>query len=447
MASQLGARGHGERYRAFVLVDKRKAQGVFRSWDEAEAFADENNFSLDHLFEFETKSAHPDHLHLMAARWDEGWQFVGEWSRFAPYWESPPSQIRLDHYELKGDKFVLFRQCEFTWRPGLLQTINPMAPDEALRFSERAQPKPKPPAPPAPERPRVSPLKPIGQPPREPATEPEKPPVKGPEKLPEPGKPPLLGEPEQPVDRPATDKQPVREEPHPNAPKPKISFQKRKPLRLKSQKAGPKPIPDFKPPPPPPLGENDAAPSSVELAQAQLTAVKESLEKRDQPTGKPKRIWPIRVLLPIFAIFICWGGGIFWVFKPEPTAQNILDQVTTLARARVLVIEPGQIFFQLPVDPINQQRWVQSLELDPILETEPFLIPTYHALDTWQRSSGFVRPPYAAVEVREWWNLRLRTVRFGFYHQWEDGSILLLDLESDLLIGWSYAPRLPDLLN
>jgi hypothetical protein len=101
----------------------------------------------------------------------------------------------------------------------------------------------------------------------------------------------------------------------------------------------------------------------------------------------------------------------------------------------------------LEVDPIDQQRWVKSLQLDPISEADPFFIPTYHTLDTWQKGQGFVRPPYADIEVREWWKLRLRTVRYGFYHQWDDGSILLLDLESDLLIGWSYAARLPDLLN
>jgi hypothetical protein len=230
------------------------------------------------------------------------------------------------------------------------------------------------------------------------------------------------------------------------AQKPRISFQKKKPLRLKSQKVGPKPIPDFKPAPPPPSAINTER-SSVELAQAQLAAQQNAAEQSGAPSGKPRRIWPLRVLVPIFAVFICWGGGIFWVFKPEPTAQNILTQVTTLARARVMVIEPGQIFFQLEVDPINQQRWVQSLGLIPVSETEPILIPTYHTLDTWQKSSGFVRPPYANIEVREWWKLRLRTIRYGFFHEWEDGSILILDLESDLLIGWSRAQRLPELLN
>ena len=451
MASKLGSHGQDESRRAFVLVDKDIARGVFRSWDDAEDFANENNFSLDNLLEFETKKDYPDHLHLMAAKWGAEWKFVGEWSKFAPYWESAPSQIRLDHYHVKGGEFVIFRQCEFTWRPGLLQTINPMAPDEALRFSEQAKPKQE--APGSEQRSKISPLKPIGGFQKtEPDSKPETP-----EKA---GKPPLIGDPEPPVEsiqpKPklsttasgtSQTTEQVQKESAPDTPAAKISFQKKKPLRLKSQKAGPKPIPEFKPPPPPPVGSSDAHASSVELAQAQLAAESNLSGEGDATAGKPRKIWPIRVLLPIFAIFICWGGGVFWVFKPEPTAQKILDQVTTLSRARVLVIEPGQIFFQLPVDPINQQRWVQSLGLDPISETEPFSIPTYHALDTWQKSSGFVRPPYAAVEVREWWNLRLRTIRYGFYHEWEDGSILILDLESDFLIGWSYASRLPDLLN
>jgi hypothetical protein len=391
MAAKLGADGHSAQRRAFVLVDKDTAQGVFSSWDAAETFADENHFSLDRLLEFETNRDHPDHLHLMAAKWEDGWKFVGEWSKFAPYWESAPSHIRLDHYHARGRNFVIFRQIEFPWKPGLLQTINPMAPDEALRFDEPVKPAPESPRPPQ-FQPKLSPLKPLGRPqPPKPAETPDKP-VRG----------PLIPEPEPPVEETPANTETQKPQlaasrtPNapleiadgevaglsPNAPKPKISFQKRKPLRLKSQKQGPKPIPDFKPAPPPPTSTVDPHHSSVELAQAQVAAQVAAVREQRDAGEKPRRIWPLRVLIPIFSIFLCWGGGLYWVFKPEPTAQNMLTQVTTLARARVLVIEPGQIFFQLKVDPIDQQRWVKSLQLDPISEADPFFIPTYHTLDT-----------------------------------------------------------------
>lgn len=462
MAAQIG--GDASRKRAFVLVDKDQARGVFSSWDAAEAHADEHGLSLDRLLEFETDSDHPNHLHLMAAQWDGEWKFVGEWSKFAPYWAVPPSRIRLDHYHARGNVFVLFRQHEFPWRPGILQKINPMAPDQSMRFAEVALPD-KPTPPPAEWKPKLSPLKPLGNTPTPtPASTSDTTASPGPQPAPSiPAAPavsakkppaPLIPEPEPPIEElpvrepPAEPGSPIKQAgqpPAPGTPKPRITFQKKQPLRLKSQQPGPKPIPDFKPAPLPPATSPEPTHSSVELAQEEMAAQQESAS--DSATGKPRRIWPLRVLVPIFAVFLCWGGGIFWVVKPEPTAQNILSQVTTLSRARVLVIEPDQIFFQLEVDPINQQRWVQSLQLMPISETDPILVPTYHTLDTWQRGNGFVRPPYADIEVREWWDLRLRIVQHGFFHEWEDGSMLILDLESDLLIGWSRALRLPELLN
>jgi hypothetical protein len=149
----------------------------------------------------------------------------------------------------------------------------------------------------------------------------------------------------------------------------------------------------------------------------------------------------------VVAVVLCWAGGIYWVFKPQESAQSIVSGVTTLSRARVLIIEPGQVFFQLPVDPIHQQRWVQSLGLDPIPYGRTYSVPSYHAIDAWAKPEGFVRPPYAAVEVREWWDLRIREVSYGFLHEWDDGSFIVLDLGTGMLIGWARAKRLPELLN
>ncbi|HSH09582.1 MAG TPA: hypothetical protein VK995_04295, partial [Oceanipulchritudo sp.] len=121
--------------------------------------------------------------------------------------------------------------------------------------------------------------------------------------------------------------------------------------------------------------------------------------------------------------------------------------LASLRNARTIVFEPDMVFFQLEVEPSHQERWIQSLRLKP-LEKDAFLtMPTYHALDTWTRPEGFVRPPYAMVEVEEWLDLRLRKIQYAFVHRWDDGSILILDLESDMMIGWGYAKRYPELLN
>lgn len=187
------------------------------------------------------------------------------------------------------------------------------------------------------------------------------------------------------------------------------------------------------------------APASTPIHKAPLTETAEEPKKKPR---KRRRIWPIRLITPILAILLCWTGGIYyWVLRPEPTASEIVGKVTSLAVARVIIIEPEMVFFQLQVEPIHQQRWIMSLNLDPIPRGELWTIPTFHSLRTWAKPEGFIRPPYAVVEVNEWWDLRLRKVKFGFTHTWEDGSTLILDLESDTMIGWMHANRLTELLN
>lgn len=464
MAAAMNLNNRAGRRRVFVLVDKGKAQGVFNSWEAAEAYADENRFSLENLMEYETRPDHPDHLHLMAAKWDDSWEFVGEWTRKKPSWNKPPQQIRLDHYHARGPEFRLLRQNEFHWKEGLLEKVNPMAPDSAMVPEEST----KAATPPPQWKPKLAPLKPVAKPsppPPEPPQGPE--PSKTPEE-PEPSEtgsapapippvekikprlsttPPLIdpleesesGEPQAP-EKPAPAKSEKKEVP-PLSEKSKIAFQKRNRLRLKSDKLSPKPIPVFD------TRNTHGEASTPGKSTVELAHMEQVKTPTPEEAVEPRKVIPLRLILPIAAIIVCWGLGIFYVFRPEPTAQKMLPEITTLARADVLIIEPGQVFFQLPVDPVNQHRWVQTLELNPVSAEETLAIPTMHTLRTWEKPEGFIRPPYAAVEVREWWDLRLRPITYGFYHQWEDGSILILDLESDLLIGWAHIKRLPDLLN
>ena len=190
-----------------------------------------------------------------------------------------------------------------------------------------------------------------------------------------------------------------------------------------------------------------AAPSSVEFAQTQqlIQARKEAEKKKAEM--KVRRVWSIRLILTVALLCVCWAVGIFWVFRPEPTAAKIIFDVTSLNSARKKIMEPEMVFFQLPVDPVHQERWIQSLKLQPIPDGQIVSVPTYHALDTWEKTSGFIRPPYSETEVAEWWDLRLRNIRYGFVHRWEDGTFLILDLESDMLIGWAKAKTIPEFLN
>ncbi len=515
------------RQRVFVLVDQDSAKGVFFTWDAAEKFADAHHYSLEKLMEYETRSDYPDHLHLMAAKWDADWIFQGEWSRRTPNWSSPPKQIRLDHYHAKGNAFHLLRHREFEWEEGLLLRINPMAPDSALE-SRAPTPTPLPEQKPH-WQPQISPLKPLDPIPQpelqksenthiEPKKEQVSEPVK--KSSPSPGKqlpriviesakaanlkesetvnevlpknkedqgagetesPPksinaiepepeselVLGlhpekEPPKPVVQPripqgksklkltpaavSTNKSDDKKNQDQSSAKKnsKVNFKKKSSLRLRG-KAGPTPIPSFQPAAIP--KSNTSGKSSVELAQADPKAMSGKKPVEVEFTGKPKRIWSLKILFTLTSVVICWTVGIYWVLRPEPTAASLLAEITTMSRAKTIVVEPNMVFFQLEVDPMYQERYIRNLKLKPVLEENSIPIPTYHALDTWEKPKTFIRPPYADVEVDEWWDFRRRDIKYGFTKTWEDGSVLILDFESDTIMGWVDVKVLPEVLN
>jgi hypothetical protein len=455
------------RQRVFVLVDNDSAKGVFFTWEAAETFADENRYSLDQLMEYETRSDYPDHLQLMAAKWDDDWKFQGEWTQKTPNWSTPPEKVRLDHYHAKGNAFHLLRQREFEWEPGLLERVNPMAPDKALKSEKPASlPSVKPQW-----KPKISALKPLkhqqGPDKKTDYTPPSIPDQAVPEPVPqapEADAPAVTSDAPPQAEKPKislkkdSDKSelkltpsavPIRDEQQADDPNlgksPKISFQKRKPLKLKT-KGVPTPIPAFKAAPLPTV-EDVSSKSSVELAQSDPNAMAPKKPVQAEFVGKPRRVWSLKLIFSVAVMVFCWIGGVFWVLRPEPTAAAIVTETTSLSSARVIVMEPKTIFFQMEVDPAHQERWIQSLEMNPIDTENPVSIPTYHALDTWERPSGFIRPPYSDVEVTEWWNLRLQEIRYGFTRTWEDGTILILDFESDTLIGWGRAKAFPEVMN
>lgn len=472
MAPPIGDDAETARRRVFVLVDKDVARGVFSSWDAAETYADENRFSLDHLLEFQTNPDHPDHLHLMIARWAGVWKFVGLWSKTPPKWPLPPEKIRLDHYHALGTGFHLLRQKEFVWREEILDQINIMAPDAALQIDARIKSVPPKPSPAPQGKPKLEPLQSNDRGPTHPPTAqavhaPHKEPVQAeespvsavdkdsPSPIPtEKVKPKLAYAPEREnrapqgppapalASNPATEIKPLAE-------RPKISFTKKTRLRLKTDRQAPKPIPSFRPNPVvvvPEASQIPPAANSLPLSPVSSPDM-EAVPVVEAPAEKVHRIWPMRLIVPVACLFIFWAIGIFLALKPERTTQSLLAEVTTLANARLLPIEPGHVFFQLEVDPVHQQRWVRSLGLNPIPFGQTYTFPQYHALLTWEKPDGFIRPPYGEVEVRDWWDLRLRKISYGFFLSWEDGSILILDLQSDMLLGWGKAHHFPNIMN
>jgi hypothetical protein len=426
-----GSQPYSIRKRVFVLVADGSVQGVFTTWDAAEQFAERNKLPLDRLMEYETPRGDPDHLHLLSVQWENTWAFHGQWPKKTPKWPYPPKKIRLDHYHQKDDKFYLFRQKEFEWQSDLFLKINPMAPDSAL----------------SPKTPTVrtdtglkqrqpsKDLKPV----LNPVKESEKPDL---DKL----KPPSTEEVKKPkesikLDESGTSVKSSRKETL-DRPPDEIPIRKKPALRLKAGKS-PKPIPTFQTSS---LSDKEHSVSSVEMAYQDPAAAPRPTAS-EEPAGKVKKIWSLKLIITLVALVGCWAGGFWYVFRPEPTAAMKVAEVISLNDASKIVLEPDTVFFQLPVDPIHQERWIESLGLKPINEQEGTRIPTYHALSNWEQPDKYIRPPYALVEVDEWMNLKLRDVRYGFELIWDDGTILILDLESDLMIGWTRISKLDEVLN
>lgn len=453
MASGIDTSGKSNRRRVFVLVDRGEAQGVFCSWDGAEAYADENRIPIDNLLEFQTKPEHPDHFHLMSGFWDNAWRVVGEWTTETPAWNTPPEKIRLQHYHTIGHDFHLLRTKEFPWNEGMLARINPMAPDRALKLDMLLNPAPESPQ----WKPKLSPLKPVTEdspsrkPPRvrlEPIEEPpppedEPPAPRYPEDEPasqaEPGNGPVV------EDQPDTD-DPLSPEPLKTAPS------HRKPLRLKSQVNQPKPIPVFTPPPvtsSPSTPPRTEAPAS-EPAPQRPDDITSGLVDEDEEVVIHWK-WPLRLYAALFAVVLCWIIGLYKVLKPEPTAHSIVRGIGSLDRAEKVIIEPSHLLFEMRINEERVQYWRHSLELDSIPVGRGYYLPTVDGFLQWEAGETLIQsgedekgPTLEGVE--EWWSERRRAVSSGYYLTFEDESLILLDINTLVLSGWIRVEHLPGLM-
>lgn len=419
-------------FRLFVLVEAGETRGVFMTWEAAEGFADDQDLSISRIYEFKTRPSHPEHLHLMSALWDEEWRFVGEWPEETPPWRRPPRKIRLDHYHVSTGEVKRLRQEDWNWHDHLLARIDPMAPDAAPRSNDNGPDK----APSEMEwKPRLPPLRAVTSESSPQAEE-------------------TLTSAEVKAEPSQTAGEPAPAEPKPEAPPEKAAKSNDKTVlqsrEEKRKPSGPTPIPHFEP---------LTAVASSKVRKPALKAdpmekknpvpgaVNEPKTESPQAYGKVKRIWPLKLILPMAAILLIWGWGIYNEVKPPSKTQKVVARSTTLTNSRKIPVEPGYLFFQMDVDPAHQQRWARTLGLDPIPRGDSYGLPHFHSLETWPEPEGYFRAPYSEAEVREWWNLRMNEVSFGFYHQWPDGSLIILDLKNDRLIGGGEAEQLTTILN
>ena len=374
MAAALKPIPPSARRRLFVLVDKDILRGVFLSFEAAEIFAEENGLSLDRLLEFTTKSAHPDHLHLMSGKLsgEEDWRFLGEWSQANLPADADPATVRLEHFIIRNNHVEHFRSCEFPWEPGLLRKVQPMAEN------------PMPPAP-------------------------------------------------KPKPKPAPDPTPLH----------------RKKLQ-REDASKPTPIPSFQP-----IGQTPAAREISTPRTKETEAPKPKAKPAPEPPEEPLpeaeahvrlSLMPFSLVLALLVFFGGWTWGLSRLLNPTPAPTEVVAGIDALKDARTFSIDPDMVFFQMPVEAVHQDRWVRSLQLDPIPYNESVLLPRYQGLTTWDATSDSTAgEPPAWNQVEVWWKPRRAEIAYGFYREWPDGSQLLLDLEGNRLSGWIRTDHLRDL--
>lgn len=186
-----------------------------------------------------------------------------------------------------------------------------------------------------------------------------------------------------------------------------------------------------------------------EAAESATTRTSQTLESESpagigpDPIATPAPI-PAGMLFAFAICLICWILGVNLALRPPASAEATVDGLLTLNPARKVVIEPDRVLFQLPIDPAHLERWMRTLNLKSIPASQPFFVPLVHSVERWQEQSSFVRPPFAPGEVNDWWQLNRRQISYGFVREFPDGTFLLLDLESNSLLGWMDPAKLTE---
>lgn len=423
----------GKPHAAWAVVTDGEVESVHPSREQAAQAASAQSRTL----EYQTSPEQPDCLFLISTLGERGWQLAGEWPREEPRWSKPPQRIRLEHFQLEGDAFHRVRQLEFPWRSGLCGKMDPSASEDDLRALAESLATPA-----ASWRPKLT-LKPI----QDNVPEPEKGSKAAPEAAPKATEPPVPSSEPQPAQKPDS-----RESVPISPPKARLTLAKGS--GLFSRRNAPAPIPAFKTDP------NAAGPAvdfDTRRAQQPIDEAQERearfvpIHLREDAEGDfdlPHGHTLIR-LLALTGVVLCWVIGLFLALRKDSGELGDLGQILSLQTADVVTIEPDRVFFRLPVEPSQQMRWARNLKLQPIESGREFRLPTLHLLRSWEKPDTFIRAPFSIVEVTDWWDspLHRQVVSRGYYREWPDGSLLILDLSSDQLIGWARVHQLAEVMN
>ena len=420
----------GRSFPCWVVVDDGKVTSVHLEPSSAEQAAGSNG----KIYEYKTHPSNPDSLFLISVEESAIWRMAGEWPSEDPKWSSAPTRVRLEHYLMDGDGMRLERQQVFQWRTGLCSRVNPSAPTDELAALANAT------APPAAQwRPRLAPI-------RTPDSVAEQ-------------------EPDRQEDPVAPTKTPLKDvdpEPHgpaqasgetPPTPSPRARLNLSKASGL-LRKNAPAPIPSFAHDPAAAVLNPDlqgGLPAREEPFDEEPQEAFVPLHLQEEPSKKIKRTRPgsLKTWLAAIALLAGWTIGIFLAMQKDPSQLDALGSLLSLELAEIETIEPDRVYFRLPVEPSQQQRWARSLKMTPIDPERPFRMPTLHVLRSWEKPNTFIRPPYSPAEVEDWWSspLHRQIISQGFFLEWEDDSLLVLDFASDQLIGWAHVHQLNAVMN
>lgn len=138
----------------------------------------------------------------------------------------------------------------------------------------------------------------------------------------------------------------------------------------------------------------------------------------------------------LLAISLCWITGLTYAVFAQDNPNRARQNIPSLYNARAIEAAQ-QTFFEMPVDPSNQRRWIETLGLDLVRKSSPPRIPNFSILSEWKTVKPFQRPPFGISEVENWWNKQSRLVSKGYIRQFESGGFIVLDMETDTLTGWA----------
>lgn len=147
----------------------------------------------------------------------------------------------------------------------------------------------------------------------------------------------------------------------------------------------------------------------------------------------------------LLAISLCWITGLTYAFFAQDNQNRARQDIPSLYNARAIQAEQ-QTFFEMPVDPSNQRRWIETLGLTLIKRNSPMRIPRFAIFSHWQTKMAFHRPPFGISEIENWWLKQSRLVSKGYVRQFESGGFIVLDMETDALIGWANTSEMSALL-